>query len=133
LAPTLTELLAGHSFEAMSIVMDAARCRAYRDATGDALDVYDAQSAVAPLAVAAFALGALLESVGLPPGTLHANESLRARRAVPVGSTVECRSRVAQRSQRGGWIVTVLESDALLDGESAVFSRATVLCPTEQP
>jgi mannose/cellobiose epimerase-like protein (N-acyl-D-glucosamine 2-epimerase family) len=131
--PSLTELPAGHAFEAMSIVLDAARCRAYRDATGDALDVYDAQSAVPPLAVAAFALGALLESVGLPPGTLHANESLQTHRAVPVGSTVECRARVAQRSQRGGWIVTVLESDALLDGESAVFSRATVLCPAEQP
>jgi hypothetical protein len=130
-ATTLTELPAGHVFPPLSIVLDAARCRAYRAATGDGLDVYDAQGAAPPLAVAAFALGALLESVGLPPGTLHANESLQAHRVVPEGSTVECRARVAQRSQRGGWVVTVLESDLLLDGESAVFARATVLCPAE--
>jgi hypothetical protein len=115
----------------MSVVLDAGRCRAYRAATGDALTVYDAEGAVPPLAVAAFALGALLESVGLPPGTLHANESLQAHRAVPEGSTVECRARVAQRSQRGGWVVTVLESDLHLGGESAVSARATVLCPAE--
>ena len=115
----------------MSIVLDAARCRAYRAATGDALDVYDAQGAVPPLAVAAFALGALLESVGLPPGTLHANESLQAHAVVPEGATIECRARVAQRSQRGGWVVTVLESDLLLNGAAAVFARATVLCPAE--
>jgi hypothetical protein len=126
---SLTDLPAGHAFEPMSIVLDAARSRAYREATGDALDVYDAHGAVPPLAVAAFALGALLESVGLPPGTLHANESLQARRPVPEGATVECRARVAQRSQRGGWVVTVLESDLMLQGESAIFARATVLCP----
>jgi hypothetical protein len=130
-ASTLTELPAGHEFPPISISLDAERCRAYRDATGDTLSDYDELGAVPPLAVAAFALGALLESVGLPPGTLHANESLQARRAVPVGSIVECRARVAQRSQRGGWVVTVLESDMLLEGQSAIFARATVLCPAE--
>jgi hypothetical protein len=130
-ALTLTELPAGHVFEPLSIVLDAERCRAYREATGDTLDVYEAQRAVPPLAVAAFALGVLLENVGLPAGTLHANESLQARKVVPEGSTVECRARVAQRSQRGGWVVTVLESDLVLAGETAVFARATVLCPAE--
>jgi hypothetical protein len=132
-APSLSELAAGHVFEPMNIVLDAARCRAYRDATGDANAVYAEQRAVPPLAVAAFALGALLESVGLPPGTLHANESLQAHAVVPEGATIECRARVAQRSQRGGWVVTVLESDLMLEGASAVFARATVLCPAEQP
>jgi acyl dehydratase len=128
---TLTQLPAGHTFAPISIQLDAARSRAYRDATGDALTIYHEQGVVPPLAVAAFALGALLESVGLPPGTLHANESLQAHRVVPVGSTVECRARVAQRSQRGGWFVTVLESELLLEGDVAVFARATVLCPAE--
>ena len=129
MALSLSDLPAGHVFAPINIVLDPARCSAYRDATADALDVYDAQGAVPPLAVAAFALGALLESVGLPPGTLHANESLQAHAVVPAGATVECRARVAQRSQRGGWVVTVLESDLMLSGASAVFARATVLCP----
>jgi hypothetical protein len=116
----------------MTIVLDSERVRAYREATGDTLPLYDAQGAVPPLAVAAFALGALLESVGLPPGTLHANESLQARQVVPAGSSVQCNARIAQRSQRGGWVVTVLESDLTLNDQSAVFARATVLCPADQ-
>ena len=128
---TLTELPAGHEFEAISIVMDAARSRAYRVATGDTLPVYDEQDAVPPLAVAAFALGALLESVGLPPGTLHANELVRAHEAVPAGSTVECRARVAQRSLRAGRVFIVLESEIMLNGAPAVTTRATVLCEAE--
>jgi len=130
-AVTLTNIPAGHEFKAMSIVLDDARSRAYRDATGDTLPVYDEQSAVPPLAVAAFALGALLESVGLPPGTLHANEYVRAHQPVPAGSTVECRARVAQRSLRAGRVFVVLESEIRLDGAPAVTTRATVLCEAE--
>jgi len=115
----------------MSIVLDAARSRAYREATGDTLAVYDEQDAVPPLAVAAFALGVLLESVGLPPGTLHANEFLRAHQPVPTGSTVECHARVAQRSLRAGRVFIVLESEIMLEGSPAVTTRATVLCEAE--
>ena len=127
MAVTLTELPAGHEFEALSIVLDAARARAYCEATGDTLPVYEEQDAVPPLAVAAFALGALLESVGLPPGTLHANEFVRAHQPVPAGSTVECRARVAQRSLRAGRVFIVLESEIRLEGVPAVTTRATVL------
>ncbi len=128
---TLTEFSAGHIFEPISLELDAERSLAYRDATGDALDVYDSQSALPPLAIAAFALGALLESVGLPPGTLHANELMRAHAAIPAGSTVECRARIAQRSQRGDWVVTVIESEIALGATTAITTRATVLCPAQ--
>jgi acyl dehydratase len=130
-AVTLTDFQAGHEFEAQSIALDAERSRAYREATGDTLPLYEAQSAVPPLAVAAFALGALLESVGLPPGTLHANEYVRAHRPVPAGSIVDAKARVAQRSVRAGRVFIVLESEILLDGAPAVTTRATVLC--EEP
>ena len=128
---TLTDVPAGHEFEAISIKLDATRSKAYRDATGDSLAVYEDQAAVPPLAVAAFALGALLESVGLPPGTLHANEYVRAHRIVSADATVECRARVAQRSLRAGRVFVVLESEIVLDGAPAVTTRATVLCEAE--
>ena len=131
MAVTLTELPAGHEFEAMSLTLDAERSRAYRAATGDTLPVYDEQDAAPPLAVAAFALGLLLESVGLPPGTLHANETVRAHQVVPAGATVECRARVAQRSLRAGRVFVVLESEITLEGAPAITTRATVLCEAE--
>src|SRR5688572_10865717 len=115
----------------MTFVVDADTSRAYRAATGDTLPVYDTEAAAPPLAVAALALGALLEAVGLPDGTLHANESIRVRQAVPVGSTLVCNARLAQRSSRGGWVVTALESEITLEGRPVLTTRATVMCPAE--
>lgn len=125
----LTDLPAGHIFPPITFRVDAGRSRAYRVAAGDALPVYDAEGLVPPLAVAALALGALLESVSLPGGTLHASEALSFRGAVPVDAALECRATLSQRSQRAGWIVSVLDSDISLDGATAVTARATVLSP----
>ena len=129
MALLLTDLQAGHSFETIQFVIDRERTQAYLAATGDQLKLYSENAAVPPLAVAALALGALLEKVSLPPGTLHANESLRAYEAVPVGTRLQCGARLAQRSARGGWIVSVLESEILVEGRVAVSTRATVLSP----
>jgi hypothetical protein len=125
----LTDLQAGHSFETIKFVIDRERSQAYLAAIGDRLTLYNENEAVSPLAVAALALGALLEKVSLPPGTLHANESLSVHETVPVGTKLQCEARLAQRSARGGWIVSVLESEIRVAGRVAVSTRATVLSP----
>jgi hypothetical protein len=132
-AVLLTDLPAGHVFEPTSFVIDAATARAYRRATGDAQDeaYAGAGNAVPPLAVAALALGALLREVALPPGSLHASESLEYHAAVAEGSEIECRAKLAQRSVRGGYVWSVLETELLAGGAPAVNARATVLSPVE--
>ena len=125
----LTDLAAGHTFDPLTITITAELVRAYCAAVDDRLPIYHDADIVPPLAVAALALGALLERVALPPGSLHASESLEMRRAVPAGAAVECRARLAQRSQRAGWVVSVLDSEMLVDGEPALVARATVLSP----
>jgi acyl dehydratase len=67
--------------------------------------------------------------VRLPDSTLHASEGLTFHAPVPAGATVVCEAKLTQRSQRSGWIVSVLDSEILLDGEPAVSARATVLSP----
>jgi hypothetical protein len=125
--PVITELAAGFAFEPVTFSVDVEKARSYREAVGDKLSFYDETGLVPPLAVAAIALGELLKSVSLPDGTLHVNESLSFRAAVQAGAMLECRAVLAQRSQRAGWIVSVLDSDILLDGRSALTARATVL------
>lgn len=129
---SLTGLEAGHSFASTTFTISAAMSRAYRVATGDAQDpAYSASAgnAVPPLAVAALALGELLKLVALPEGSLHASESLQFHAPVQEGAVLECRARLAHRSVRAGWVVSVLETD-LYDGETcAVNARATVLSP----
>jgi hypothetical protein len=128
---SLRDFPAGHTFEPITLTATADRVRAYIDATADACTLYDEADVVPPLALAAFALGALLSDVGLPPGTLHVNESLEFRAAVQVGASVECQARLAQRSQRGGMIVSAIESDLRVHGETVLTARATVFSPVE--
>ncbi len=131
MALVLTSLTAGHTFEPLTFTISAEQSRAYTQATGDAQPVYEAEGLAPPLAVTALALGVLLEAVGLPDGALHASESMRVLKPVPLGSTLECRARLAQRSQRAGWIVTALDSEITLNGETVITTRATVMCPVE--
>ena len=129
---SLSDFSAGHIFEPIAIKLDAVRIKAYRDAVGDTLALYESEGVVPPLAAAALALGALLNQVGLPPGTLHVNEGLEFRLPLPVGAEVECRAVLAQRSQRAGMIVSALDSEILLDGHSAITARATVFSPLSE-
>jgi hypothetical protein len=105
---SLTDLPAGHEFQPVKFVITREISRAYRAATGDTQDqaYADSGDAVPPLALAALALGSLLEQVSLPEGSLHASESVRA-----------------------GWVVSVLENEVVSAGASAVSARATVLSP----
>ncbi len=125
----LTDFSAGHSFETVTFTVDAERARAYRDAVGDVLPLYDENGLVPPLALAAFALGVLLESVRLPDGSLHINESVSFLKPVPAGAEVECRATLVQRSLRAGFVVSVIESEVLHDGTPALMARATVMSP----
>jgi acyl dehydratase len=132
-AAPLTALAAGHVFPEVTLTIDAAAARAYRDAVGDEQPVYAAAgAAVPPLAVVALALGALLRQAELPPGSLHASESVEAHRVVHEGDAVRCRTVLAQRSLRAGFVVSVLESELSVAGEAALTARATVLSPQQQ-
>lgn len=127
---SLTDLAPGHEFAPATFTITSEAASAYRQATGAGGPlVIDGAPAVPPLAVAALALGALLRDVSLPPGSLHAAESLEFHAAVPEGATVECRAKLAQRSVRAGWVVSVLVTDLFHEGALAVSARATVMSP----
>lgn len=125
----LTDLSAGHEFEPVTFSIETERVRAYLAATGDDLALYEASNVAPPLAIAAFALGALLEEVTLPEGTLHISENLSYSKAVPLRAAVDCRARLAQRSVRAGMVVSVLETEISFENEVALTARATVMSP----
>jgi acyl dehydratase len=129
-SPSLTDIEPGHAFATTNLTITPEMSRAYRTATGDAqAALYNSLGVVPPLAVAALALGELLKQVSLPEGSLHASESLEFHAAVPEGARLECRARLAQRSMRAGWVVSVLETELLHGAAPAVTARATVLSP----
>jgi hypothetical protein len=128
---SLADLPAGHTFEPIRFTVDTEKSRAYRTATGDMLTIYDEQGVVPPLAIAALALGALMEVIDLPDGTLHGNETMEAHAPVPVGATLDCTPKVTRNAVRAGMVFITLEFPVTHEGAPVVTSRAAVLFPAE--
>ena len=127
--PSLADLPVGHTFEPINFAVDSEKSRAYREATGDSLPLYSELNAVPPLAVAALALGALMEVVELPDGTLHGNETLRAHALVPVGANLSCTPTIIRNSTRAGTVFITFEFEISHEGATVITSRAAVLFP----
>src|SRR3990172_1514722 len=85
---------------------------------------------VPPMAIAALAIRALLESTALPPGAVHAGQELRFLRPVRAGERLSARAGRAWRGGRQGWLL--LTVDLAVDegeGEPVMTGRARVAMP----
>jgi hypothetical protein len=107
---------------------------AVEDRTGAYWEGPEGPAWVPPLAVAAMALRAILEQVDLPAGALHTRQEVEFRRLVPVGSLLQPRARVAQRSEMRGAVISIVEFDVAEQGspDPAVVGRATVMMPPQE-
>jgi hypothetical protein len=133
-APARTSLIAlpkDHRFPATALQLTKADAGRYLAAVEDGNAVYLDHGLAPPLAIAARALGALLEAIELPDGTLHTGQEIETRAALPLDAPLTMRGRVAQRSERAGMVICVLELEVSLEGEDepALVGRTTVLAP----
>jgi hypothetical protein len=124
--PPITSFPRGHTFARASFSLDAAAVRAYLDAVGDAND-YGAS--IPPLAVIAFALRELQASVSLPDGALHTGQEVEHEAVVRVGAPLTMQAVVAQRSERQGFVITVVEIVVEQDRVPALRARTTIMAP----
>lgn len=124
----LPDLPKGHEFSPTTFVVSAEDVARYLDAVGDGNAVYAERGLAPPLAVAAHGLGALLEAIKLPGGSLHSNQEVEWRAGVEAG-TFRLTGRIAQRSERAGMIISVIEFEVSPEGsdEPAVTGRTTVV------
>ncbi len=129
----LTELPKGHEFPAIDLQVTQDEIAAYADAVGDDNEIYASVGLAPPLAIAARALGALLELMELPAGTLHTGQELTCRAAVPIGARLRLTGRIAQRSERAGLIVSGIELAITIEGDDApaIFAKSTIMSPTK--
>lgn len=125
----LSELPKGHQFATTTFDLTAAAVSAYLDAVQDGNDVYAARGLAPPLAVAARALGALLEVMELPAGALHTGQEVAAHAGIPISATLTLAGRIAQRSERAGMVIAVIEFEVSVagSGAAAVTGRTTVM------
>jgi hypothetical protein len=127
----LSELPTDHEFSPPPFLLTREYVEAYVSATRDTSALYDKAGLAPPLAVATRALGALLEVVELPPGSLHTGQEIEMQTGVPMPANLTLSGRVAQRSERGGMIIAVLQFDVTANDEAepALTGRTTVMMP----
>ncbi len=127
----LSALPKGHQFSTTSFELSAEDVSRYLEAVQDPNTVYQERKLAPPLAVAALALGSILETVELPAGTLHTGQEVQAHAGVPIGAALTLAGRIAQRSERAGLIISVIEFEVTPAGSDAVAvaGRTTVMAP----
>ena len=92
------QLTAGFEFPPQSYILDSATVALYLDATQDIDELFREGGFVPPMAVTAFAMSALSQSISMPSGTIHVSQELDFLKLVRVGDTITCHSKV----ERGG-------------------------------
>jgi hypothetical protein len=136
--PSLADLPRGHEIPVAGFQLGVDDTRRYLKAVEDGTGAYgggpDGPACVPPLAVAALALRAILEQVNLAAGALHTGQEVEFHRAVPVGSLLRPRARIAQRSEMRGAVISIVEFDVAEQGsaDAAVVGRATVMMPPQE-
>jgi hypothetical protein len=128
-APARTSISAfprGHEFPAAAFSLSADVVRAYLAAIGDSCDYGDT---VPPLAAVALGLNALQEQIALPEGSLHTGQEVEDSAVVLAGEALTLTGRIAQRSERQGYVISVIEFEIATDAGAAIRARTTIMAP----
>ena len=104
--------------------------REYLAAVGDGQDLYFQHNLVPPLALSAYALGALLEKLALPPGTIHSIQEMEAVLPVAIGQEIGGWAAL-ERPRRWAGLEFTTVSYTLKDdaGATVQTGKTTVLVP----
>jgi acyl dehydratase len=124
----------GHRFPAVSFVLDQETASRYAAAVEDQalprLAETEGKALVPPMAVAAFALRALMEAMALPAGAVHASQEFWFLKPALVGERITASAWLAQRSQRTDWLALAVELEATgEDGKPVLRGRVSALIP----
>jgi acyl dehydratase len=103
--PSKTEyyqLTVGFEFPAQRYTLDQFSIALYLEATQETAVLFSREACVPPMAVTAFAMAALSQSVSMPSGTIHVSQELDFKNPVKVNDVILCCSKVARKIERGG-------------------------------
>ena len=129
LPTSFDQLVVGYEFPTTSYHLTESVIFKYLEAVGGQRHLLTS-GIVPPLAIAAYAMTALSKSFSVPKGAIHVAQELEFLKLVPIGTTITCSGRVAQKVQRGGLHLLALEINALnQDKEKVLSGKATIAVP----
>jgi hypothetical protein len=127
----IEQLDVGYEFPVSSYELEPLVVAKYLEAVGRLSEQSSpAPEFVPPMAIAAYTMNAVMKAFALPPGSIHASQEFEFLKLVPVGTTIDCRGRVAQKVNRGKLNLLVIEIEAMnQDRERVLSGRATLVVP----
>ena len=89
------QLEPGYELPSISYKLEPSMVASYLAAVEESSSIYLDNNLVPPMAIAAYAMTALSDSVELPPGVIHTHGEVKFLRAVNIGETIGCHSCVS--------------------------------------
>ncbi len=123
---SISVLPRGHEFPPATFTLSREQVDAYARAIGDRGDYGDT---IPPLAVVALGLNALQEQLSLPEGSLHTGQEVEHERAATIGQVLTLTGRIAQRSERQNFVISIIEFEVSAGTGVAVRARTTIMAP----
>lgn len=123
---SIAALPRGHEFAATTFTLTADSVAAYLAATGDETPYGDA---LPPLAVAALGLHALQSAISLPEGSLHTGQEVEHLGVARADEALTLTGRIAQRSERQGFVISVIEFEVADAAGTILRARTTIMAP----
>jgi acyl dehydratase len=96
------QLTAGFEFPPQTYLLDEQSVALYLEATRETDALFRGTHLVPPMAVTAFAMSALSQSISMPEGTIHVSQELEFLKPVKVNDSITCLSKVSRKIERGG-------------------------------
>ena len=92
-------------------------------------DTGDYGDSIPPLAAVALGLRALQDTLFLPEGSLHTSQEVEHHAALHPGDSLTLTGRIAQRSERQGYVIIVVEFEIAGGSGVAIRARSTIMAP----
>ena len=123
---SISALPRGHEFAPATFAVTREQSQAYLHAIGDTNAYGDAAP---PLALVALGLAVLQERLSLPDASLHTGQEVEHEAKAPVGAELMLTGRIAQRSERQGFVISVIEFEVSHGGARCLRARTTIMAP----
>ena len=82
---------------------------------------------VPPLAIAAYAMKAISQTVPLPPGSVHTSQELEFFKPVAVGEHISCQARIIQKISRANLNMVMIEINTVDKNNEKILSGKATL------
>ena len=127
-----SQLEAGYEFPPSSYKLDSSIVATYLKAVEETSSLYQDSELVPPMAVAAYAMAALSESISLPPGTIHVSQEFEFMDAVSTKDTVTSYAKVSRRQDRGKFhLLTVYLNVFNQDQQKVLAGKTSFVLPKQ--